>query len=110
MNMSVLAKKMLLWEELVIELNALTAEIEGAVLEIGKTQKVGNVSASYSGGRKTYDYNLAIAEALSDGRLDGPELDPFERISIDYRSACKELSIDAPFTKSEPKVMVKLLT
>ena len=100
---------MLEWEELVVELNTLTDEIKEAVLEIGKTQKVGNVSASYSAGRKTYNYHLAIAEALGDGHIAEKALEPFEKVSIDYRSACKTFSVDAPFTKSAPKVTVKLV-
>lgn len=108
MNASELARKMLLWEELRVKLDAFAAEIEDAVLEIGKTQKVGNVSASYSGGRTTYNYQLAVAEAVGDGRVDKTALRPFEVTKLDYRAACKELEIEATFTKSDPKVTVKL--
>ena len=55
MNASELANKMLAWECLKMDLDRLGADIEKAVLEIGKTQTVGNVCAPYSAGRKKYD-------------------------------------------------------
>ena len=54
MNKSDLAQTMLKWEQVQREADALAAE-----LGIGKTQTVGNVRASYSGGRKSYDYQAA---------------------------------------------------
>jgi len=56
MNASELAKKMLQWEEQKRALDALSAEIESAVIEVGKTMVVGKVRVTYSGGRATYDY------------------------------------------------------
>jgi len=109
MNASALAKKNARVGESEGKAGRAWIEIGEAVLVLGKTQKVGNVSASYSGGRKTYNYMLAITEALGNGRLEGPELDPFEKRTIDYNAACKELGIDAQFTQSEPKVTVKLV-
>lgn len=46
MDASELAAKMLQWEEVKRSLDALTEEIQAAVLAIGKTQTVGNVRAS----------------------------------------------------------------
>ena len=106
MDASKLAAKMLEWEQAKRALDALTAEIQEAVLEIGQTQTVGNVRASYSAGRKTYDYEAGF-EATG-----YPEetLNVFRTTTVDYRAACKELNIqDVPFTQSEPSVSVKLL-
>jgi len=59
MNNSELAAKMLQWEEMQKAADELKSEIEAAVLEIGKTQNVGNVRASYSKGRKSVNYQKA---------------------------------------------------
>ena len=56
MNASELAAKMLDWENLKRTLDGLADEIEAEVLKIGKTQVVGSVRVTYSGGRATYDY------------------------------------------------------
>ena len=55
MNASELAIAMLNWEQKKNELDALELVIKAAVLEMGNTQTVGNVRATYSGGRKSYD-------------------------------------------------------
>jgi len=76
-------------------------------LQLGQTQTVGNVRATYSAGRKTYDYQ----EAMS--KLDIPSyaLDAFQEIKTDWRAACKAFGVeDIPFTQSEPSVSIKLLS
>jgi len=110
MKASELAARMLEYEQRKRELDALEAEIVAAVLETGTTQTVGNVRASYSTGRKSYDYRAAL-----DGR-DAAELLPWTEevpatVKIDYRAACKGLGVeDVPYTQSEPSVTVKLLS
>jgi len=106
MDASELAKQMLRWEQVRRQLDEIEAAIKDSVLEIGKTQTVGNVRASYSKGRKTYDYKTAI-----DGRnFESDALVPFETVEVDYRAACKALGVDdVPFTQSAPSVSVKLL-
>ena len=109
MDASELAQAMLRWETVQREADALRSEIEAAVLELGSTQTVGNVKASYSNGRKSYDYRTALSFA------DEATLMPWTKeipatVSIDYRAACKGLGIeDVPFTQSEPSVSVKLV-
>jgi len=66
MNTSELAQKMLTWETKKNELDALETEISTAVLEIGKTQNVGNVRATYSKGRNQYDYETPGKVATPD--------------------------------------------
>ena len=101
---------MLEWEQLRIQLDALEDEIKGAVMEIGTTQTVGNVRASFSNGRKSYDYKSAadghpmVSQATIN--LFTKHLDPV----IDWRGICKHAGIDdVPFTQSNPSVSVKLL-
>jgi hypothetical protein len=108
MNATELAMKMLEWEQAQRKADALKAEIESAVLEVGATQTVGNVRASYSGGRKSYDYRGALAG------YDEVSLEPWKTeipaaTMLDYRAACKGLGVEAPYTQSEPSVTVKLL-
>ena len=110
MNANELAGKMLTWGQKHAELALLTAEIETAVLELGKTQNVGNIRATYSGGRKRYDYEAAVY-AFHDGIV---ATDPFatETITrvVDWRAYCLYDGIkDIPFTQSEPSVTVKVI-
>lgn len=101
---------MLAWEETQREADRLRSEIEAAVLELGKSQTVGNVRASYSAGRKSYDYDKAIQIALESGAVGTAELKTFEYSELDARGACKGLGIEAvPYTQSEPSVSVKLV-
>lgn len=109
MEASELAGKMLEWERKRRELDALEDEIIGAVLAVGKTQTVGNVRASYSGGRKTYNYE----EAAHDHPMVGEAtiaLFTSTVVKIDWRGICKHAGIDdVPFIKSDPSVSLKLL-
>jgi hypothetical protein len=54
--MNSLADKMKLWEYLKKQIEELEKSIEEEVLALGKTQQVGLVSASYSKGRGSYNY------------------------------------------------------
>lgn len=108
MDMSQLAALMLEYEQVQRKADAMKAEIEAAVLEIGKTQTVGNVRASYSGGRKSYNYEAAardVPPALI-------EANTKTRVSIDWRQVCVDAEIPKdliPFTQSAPSVSVKLV-
>jgi len=113
MHARTLALKMLRWERLLQKADALAEEIQAVVLEIGKTQTVGHVRASYSGGRKSYDYHEAadghkfVSEATI--RL-FTELIP-ETTRINWRGICEHAGIeDIPFTQSEPSVKLKLIS
>ena len=110
MNASDLAARMLEWEETQRKADALRSEIEAAVLEIGKTQTVGNVRASYSEGRKSFDYGAAVMAAVNAGAIEPGAVQGYRTVSFDYRMMCKDLSIvDVPYTQSEPSVSVKLV-
>ena len=108
MDKADLARTMLRWESMKRVLDSLEAQIQASVLELGKTQNVGNVRASYSKGRKSYDYEAAAKP------LDPPDslLDACTKFSIDWRRVCNCMHIareEIPFTQSDPSVTVKLV-
>jgi hypothetical protein len=106
-DLSALATDMLKWERMKRGLDELGESIKDTVMQIGKTQTVGNVRATYSKGRKSYDYRYAITVAGYDSPS---QLEPWRKVSYDYRAACKELEIeDVPFTQGDPSVSLKLL-
>ena len=137
MDNSQLAALMLEWEATQRKADELAAQIKAVVLDIGKTQVVGNVRATFSAGRRTFDYRAAIdaAEAagqlepgslapweservdwfevvqgaLQDGILDSGYLTPYTETVIDYAAAVKGLGLEAPVaSQAEPSVTIKL--
>lgn len=108
MNASELAQMMLLWEQKRVELDLLEAEIKTAVLTMGKTQTVGNVRATFSQGRKTYDYEAAVkARGLNEA---SPMVLSHATLKHDWRAVADELALtDIPYTQGEPSVAVKLV-
>ncbi len=107
MDAKQLAIKMLEYSDAQAAADELRAEIEAAVLELQKSQTVGNVKATYYKGRKSYRYAEAWEQ---DGEASGVDLELFTKVSYDYRGACKEAGIeDVPFSQSDPSVSVKLI-
>jgi hypothetical protein len=138
MDNSQLAALMLEWEAAQRKADGLAEQIKSAVRAIGKTQVVGNVRATFSAGRRTFDYRAAVdnaeaagllepgslapwesneidyrvatESAINAGLLEPGYLTPFTSVNIDYTAAAKGLSLDAPVkSQSEPSVTVKLL-
>ena len=129
MNMSELANKMLQWEEQKRKLDDLEAEIAYVVLNLGKTQTVGDVRATYSKGRAKYDYETPGSQA-SQEKIDlyteeeefidweglAREYKPnemtihrfteYEKI-IDWRMVCKVAGIE-PIVESQGKPSARL--
>lgn len=105
MNKSELAEKLLEWEKLQRELNLLTDEITAAVLELGETQTVGDVRATYGHGRRRYNYKAAGMEDAS------PEIVLANaKIVVDWKTVCELDGImTVPFSQSSPYVSIKLL-
>ena len=109
MNASTLAKMMLQWETQKRRLNELEQAIRDSVLQIGKTQTVGNVRATYSKGRKKFDYKEAWKRH---GYYTDIDIEKYKKVTYDYRAICRDASFDQdeiPFTESPPSVSVKLL-
>ena len=112
MDSSELTKLLLEWEELEKQQAIIAEVVEKEVLKLGKTFKVGNVSASYSNPRKSFDYETAVFEGINDQELRDWEIASFTEVvqKVDWRGICKKHNIDnVPFTVSgEPKVTIKL--
>lgn len=128
MDASELAKKMLDWEEKKRVLDTLGAEIEAEVLKIAKTQVVGGVRVTYSGGRATYDYEIPAREAsieliekysterkVVDWDAVADEVPEVIKkftsveVSVDWKAVCKESKIDPVILScSEPTATIKL--
>lgn len=108
-----LAMKMLRWEEAQRFADELRGAIEDTVMQIGRTQTVGNVRATYSKGRKSYDYREAALEGdvdVSNATIELFTVTPAPK--TDWRKICEHVGVDKadiPFTQSPPSVMVKLL-
>ena len=108
MDASKLAQTMLEWEAAQLHADELKAQIEAAVLELGKTQTAGNVKATFYNGRKVYDYALA---AIDHPMVSKETVSLFKKVveTVDWRGICKHAGIeDIPFTQSAPSVTVKL--
>ena len=112
-DMSTLAQQMLLWEAAKKSLDELTTVIQETVLLVGKTQTVGNVRASFSKGRRSFDYE---AGAKDHPMVSDATLRLFTRIPVapppyvDWKGVCEHAGIDdVPFTQGDPKVTVKLV-
>jgi len=129
MNASELAAKMLEWEVKKNELDTLETEIKQAVLELQSTQKAGSVVASYSSGRREFDYEtpgktapLEIVEANTtkneyvDWEAAKPLIDPdivteFTRIEekVNWSAVCKDAKIKPLVIKDgTPSVTVNI--
>ena len=103
MDMGELARLMIEWEDARRKLDALENQITAAVLEHGKTVVVGNVSASYSKGRTTYDYATAGQDAPED------VIQLFTESVVDWKAVCNHAFITPPILKvSPPSVTVKI--
>ncbi len=110
MNATELAKAMIEYEEMQRKLDVLGDQIKATVLDLGKTQTVGNLTASYSGGRKSYDYETAVVECgfVPDGTI-AEFTETIVTTKTKWKDICDSLNIEAiPFTKSEPSVTLKM--
>ena len=114
MNASELALKMLEWERVKLQLDALEAEIKSAVLEIGKTQNVGNVKASYTAGRREFDFETPARESPLVGETTvalftthTPEQVIPASDTVDWRGICKHAGVE-PLVTKEPPPSVKV--
>jgi hypothetical protein len=119
---------MLTWERHKRWLDAMTAEIEAEVLKIQKTQVVGSVRVTYSGGRATYDYETPAKYV--DGNILAKYAIPVDTTNWDavakevpevvakhtvrdftyaWKDICAEAKIDPiVVSKTEPTAKIKL--
>ena len=129
MEASELAAKMLEWEKMKKALDLLGSEIETEVIRLEKTQVVGSVRVTYSGGRSTYDYespalNKAPQDVISKYTTEFEVIDwegvkqtvpdvieEFTKIdkSVDWKLVCKEAKIDpVVLSKTPPSATIKM--
>jgi len=128
MNASELAEKMLLWEKNERANQELAKEIEAEVLKIEKTQVVGGVRVTYSGGRSTYDYQTPAVsappellakyasqvkttdwDAVADEVPEIVEKHTTTNFTYDYKSILKDAGIEpVVLSKTEPTATIKL--
>jgi hypothetical protein len=108
MDMSILAKKMLEYERVQRQADALKHRIEEAVMDLGKSQTVGNVKATFRNGRKSYDYEAIGSTAKREQIMARTKM----VAKTDWRKlVLEDLGIeqdDVPFTQGDPSVSVKL--
>jgi len=107
MDASALARDLLRWEQKRRELDELEAAIKDSVMQIGQTQTVGNVRATYYKGRKSYDY-----QAAADGHpmVSQATVELFTTPKIDWCGICKHAGIeDVPFKQGTPSVSLRLM-
>lgn len=111
MESNELAKKMIEWGELKSQMDALETEIKTAVLAIGKTQTVGNVRATYSNPRKTYQaWDEAVMQAEPDGF--NPKMYEVVTVTTDWQKAAADFGIERKSWVDEgaqPSVTVKMM-
>ena len=112
MNMRELAQAMLEWEELKTKEAAIEKKIEAAVLELKKTQQVGNVRASYSAGTRSFDYESLSSKATKEQIEKHTKTEVITK--VDHRKiVLEELGIiqdEVPFTYSRGESVKLKLT
>jgi len=128
MNASELAEKILLWEKNKLSLDVLGSEIEAEVLKLEKTQVVGGVRVTYSGGRATYDYTTPCATvsneikskyatqrestdwaAVADEVPDVVAKFTTVETDYDFKAICKEAKVEpVVLSKTDPTATIKL--
>ena len=121
MDASQLALKMLEAEKLNKQIKDIEAEITAAVLELKDSQKVGNVKAAYTNGRRELDWQAPALNAPADvierfttetesidwqkvcevAEVQQDIIDEFTRVdkSVDYAGICKELKLEPEVIK-----------
>jgi hypothetical protein len=103
-----LADKMNTWRALKDQTDALEQEIAEEVKALGKTQKIDGVTCSYSGGRKSYDYEGACRD-LPQEVLDAYTTVIPEQRKVDYSALCKGEDIKAPvLSQTSPTAKLKI--
>ena len=121
MNIRDLHMKMLLWEDKREELDELEAEIRAGILELQETQKVGHVVASYSGGRRTFEYERPVLaarakaiEEMDEARIQdinaAMQMHTTTKVTVNFRNVCETLQLTREeVDKSDPSVTLKLV-
>ena len=105
-----LSEQMSRWGELKLQLNFLEAEIQEQVLQLGKTQEVGNVIAKLSKGNGSYAYR-SIANELP---VSQETVEAFSEVVVDWKKVAENSGMTDELKEkyytpptSQPKVTVQ---
>ena len=98
-----LAELLVEYEKLHRRMQEIEAEVEPFVMGTKETQKIGNVTAKYSTGRTSYDYEGAGQDAPKEVIADNTQIIK----KVDWRAVCEEAGIKAP-VKTDPVPSVKI--
>lgn len=107
-----LTELMLEYQKKMMELRDMENIIKQAVLQRGETFVVADVRATYSGGRKTYDYEKACIQAIEAMGEAGERMLNARtevRKETNWRRLAEDLGIeqdDVPFIDRGPLVMI----
>lgn len=100
------ATLMVEYERMYRQMQDIEEQIKAHVLGLEETQKIAHVTARYSGGRKSYDYEKA-------GREAPPQLvkEHTKMVKkVDWRKICEDMGLDKeeipPKSVSEPSVKI----
>ena len=106
-----LARKMERWAKLKRILNPLEKEIKAEVLELKRSQQHKNVKATFTNGRREFNYQEIAKE------LEAPEklVETYTKSSTDWRKVCLALIADEDVMDKhskpgKPSVSLKLLS
>ena len=106
-DLSALARDLLLWEQMRRQLDELEQAIKDTVLQLGQTQSVGNVRATYSKGRRVFDYEGA-GQAADPGIIADYTKETVT-VNTDWRMVCDVAGIEPPVkSQGKPAVRIKL--
>lgn len=119
-----LAEKMETWRILHSQAVALEDEIREEVLQLGKSQRVGQVLARYTSGRGSYDYPKITEAARKAYEAIGPEaLAKFDEtvaaltkkiVTVDHRAICERVGASEDlkaqfYTPGKPSVSLAIV-
>lgn len=109
-----LTEKMTRWAELKAEISALEAEISAEVQAIGKTIDAGPVRASYTAGRRSYDYQAIAAHINVPEALVEKHTTTRTDVRTDWRALVLEVKpaeeiVEQFCTAGTPSVTLKIL-
>lgn len=106
MDANEVAKLMLDWGDLKDKMDAIEKQVSDYILaqETPKTIVVGRIRATYSQGRRTFDYPAACKDVP-------PEvIEKHTRIEevTDWPEIAREFDLKVPYTQADPKVTLKI--
>ena len=97
MDKKTLARKMLELSDLMLEVKKLQDEITPAILDLERSQEVGDIKATYYSGRSKTDYQQCVVDA----EIPEEELHHYTRFTIDFKRVCEDKGLKTDGYKSQ---------